>query len=87
MYNGVGVKTARGTGTSGHVMKSLGTLRPERGDVRKIKEARERYVAPREADPGIVYHNELRKIEVILCELRDDLEDTYELIVVFYICS
>jgi hypothetical protein len=75
MYNGIGVQTARGTGTSGHVMKSLGTLRPERHDVRKIKEMRERSVVAKEADPAIIYHNSLRKVEVVLCELRDDLEE------------
>lgn len=77
MYNGVGVQTARGTGTSGHVQKNLGSLRPLRHDVRKLKELRDKQPILREADPGIVHHNELRKIEVQLLEMREQWEDEY----------
>jgi len=77
MYNGVGVKTARGTGTSGHVSRNLGSLRPVRHDVRKLKEFRERESQVREPDPAILHHNALRQIEVQLLELRDKLEDEY----------
>ena len=77
MYNGVGVKTARGTGTSGHVSRNLGSLRPIRNDARRLKEMRECESRPREADPAILQHNLLRQIEVKLLELRDELEDEY----------
>ena len=77
MYNGIGVQTARGTGTSGHVTKSLGALKPVRHDVARMKETREKKSTKKEADPGIVYHNSLRNIEVVLCSLRDELEDEY----------
>ena len=79
MYNGVGVQTARGTGTSGHVTKNLSALRPVRFDVKGMKEMREKQAVIREADPGIVHHNSLRQIEVELLELRDQLEDAYVL--------
>ena len=75
MYNGVGVQTARGTGTSGHVSRNLGALRPVRYEVKKMKEQREKQSAAREADPGIVHHNALRQIEVQLVGLRDQLEE------------
>ncbi len=77
MYNGIGVQTARGTGTSGHVMKSLGSIRPHRDDVRRMKDRAQKKSAPKEADPGILYHNALRKVEVALSNLRDELEEQY----------
>lgn len=80
MYNGVGVQTARGTGTSGHVRKNLGSLRPLRHDVRRLKELRDKQPILREADPGIVHHNELRKIEVQLLKMRELWENEYVLV-------
>lgn len=77
MYNGIGVQTAKGTGTSGHVMKSLGQLRPFRGDVKRIKEGRIPSRPSHEPDPGVVEHNNLRRIEVSLAEYRQQLEDEY----------
>jgi serine/arginine repetitive matrix protein 2 len=79
MYNGVGVQTARGTGTSGHVRKNLSALRPTRPDVRRFKDVRENPTVQREEDPGIIQHNKLRKIEIKLLELRDELETEYEM--------
>ena len=90
MYNGVGVQTARSTGTSGHVVKSLGQLQPRRNDVGRMKEQKERISARREEDPDITLHNALRKIEVKLAEYREQLEDEYVLIIlclVIYPCS
>ena len=77
MYNGIGVQTAKGTGTSGHVMKSLGQLRPFRGEVRRMKEGRVSFRATHEPDPGVIEHNNLRRIEVSLAEYREKLEDEY----------
>jgi hypothetical protein len=77
MYNGIGVQTAKGTGTSGHVMKSLGQLRPIRGDVKRVKEGRISSRPTHEPDPGVVEHNNLRRIEVYLAEYRQQLEDEY----------
>ena len=77
MYNGVGVQTARGTGTSGHVRKNLSALRPSRPDVRRFKEQRNHRPIQREEDPGILHHNRLRNIEVQLIQFRDELEDAY----------
>jgi hypothetical protein len=75
MYNGVGVRTARGTGTSGHVSRNVGALRPRRDDIRRLKELREHQGAPRDIDPAIIQHNALRRIEVELVQFRDQLED------------
>jgi hypothetical protein len=75
MYNGVGVRTARGTGTSGHVSRNAGALRPRRDDIRRLKEIREKQTVSREVDPGIIHHNALREIEVRLVELSEQLEE------------
>ena len=75
MYNGVGVRTARGTGTSGHVSRNAGALRPRRDDIRRLKEIREKQTVSREVDPGIIHHNALREIEVRLVELSEKLEE------------
>lgn len=75
MYNGVGVRTARGTGTSGHVARNAGALRARRDDIRRLKELREREVVPREVDPTILHHNALRQIEVELVLFREQLEE------------
>lgn len=79
MYNGIGVQTARGTGTSGHVMKNIGSLRPSRHDVAKLKSQTETgEPSRREVDPGILIHAGLRKIELELVNLRDLLEEEYD---------
>lgn len=75
MYNGIGVQTARGTGTSGHVMKNMSSLKTLRHDVSKLKQLREGETVLRQADPGILHHNELRRMEVLLAEIRNELED------------
>ncbi len=77
MYSGVGIGTARGSGTSGYVQRNLGAMRPVRADTRFLKENYEKPLATREIDPGIVHHNALREIEVQLVQLQDQLEDEY----------
>jgi hypothetical protein len=77
MYSGVGIKTAKGSGTSGYVQRNMSALRPTRNDSRWLKEQTEKAPASRDIDPGIVHHNALREIEVQLVSLRDQLEDEY----------
>jgi serine/arginine repetitive matrix protein 2 len=74
MYNGVGVRTARGTGTSGHVSRNAGALNSRRDDIRRLKELRDRPSVAREIDPSILQHNALRRIEVELIRLHEELE-------------
>jgi len=77
MYNGIGVQTARGTGTSGHVTKNLGSVRHIRQFHRKAEGGNEMRAVSKDADPGIILHNALRTIEVSLIKLRDKLEEEY----------
>ncbi|KAK2197580.1 mRNA splicing factor Cwf21 domain [Babesia duncani] len=74
MFNGVGLKTPRGSGTNGYVQRSLATLPISKivknGDQAAI------LTRPRmRADPQILMHERKRKIEVKLMELRIKLED------------
>ena len=80
MYNGIGLKTARGSGTNGYVT----TNRSSVSNPDYVRE-RNRHLAPRSVrtmdaramapDPGVLDHQRKRQIEVQLCEMRDRLED------------
>ncbi|KAJ1609695.1 hypothetical protein OJ253_1433 [Cryptosporidium canis] len=78
MYNGVGLRTARGSGTSGHVQKNLSAIAPKQweqkretgpspGPVLKLPKIRMQ-------DPGLARHEALRKIELELLQLTEELE-------------
>lgn len=83
-YNGVGLQTPRGSGTSGYVQKNVVTKRLEgfrekrardeaetlrRETKQKMEEAR------RSAGKEVKEHLDKRRIEVECMELRDTLED------------
>ncbi|WFD25611.1 RNA-splicing factor [Malassezia nana] len=73
MYNGIGLQTARGSGTNGYVQKNLSHLSP-RDPLPGINEAeaKARVVTP---DAGILDHERRRKIELECLELQDELEE------------
>ena len=87
MYNGIGLTTARGSGTSGYVQSNK--FHRERSrlhrddfhsqDLKTIhdreKKRRGDDVSKREGNRGILEHNEKRKIEVSLVAFRDKLEE------------
>lgn len=72
MYGGVGLLTARGSGTSGYVQTNKFNLRrappPKFGEEKK---------SPVQHGPNkdILVHNRKREIELKLLELRDELEE------------
>lgn len=73
MYNGIGLQTARGSGTNGYVQKNLSYLRPrEPLPGMNEAEAKARVVTP---DAGILDHERRRKIELECLELQDELEE------------
>lgn len=90
-YNGIGLQTARGSGTSGYIQANLGgSKEKESGDIksshykrRKLKEQIRKREDKREvhdtnkedAKLEIYKHNRRRNIEVKCMELRDELED------------
>ncbi|CAK4854645.1 unnamed protein product [Aphanomyces euteiches] len=80
MYNGIGLRTARGSGTNGYVQKNLSYVKP--AHIReKERQAQLKYALmeePQKKHPinkQILLHEEKRQIEVKLMQLRDELEE------------
>ena len=76
MYNGVGVLTPRGTGTSGYVQTNKFNLR--RAPVPKFGEGadgKQPHAADRKPNKEILEHNRRRQMEIKLLELQDALEE------------
>ncbi|WFC98583.1 RNA-splicing factor [Malassezia yamatoensis] len=71
MYNGIGLQTARGSGTNGYVQRNLSNLKP-RETPRIQPESSGRSLEP---DPKILEHDRKRKVELECIKLRDELED------------
>lgn len=79
MYNGIGLQTARGSGTNGHVQrnwahvkhpkKDNNVYRPE-DDIKKLDA-----MINRPPNPEILDHEKKRKIEVKCAEFEDQLEN------------
>ena len=82
MYNGIGLKTQRGSGTNGYVTKSFADVRNT--DERRKQNANHggyrsgaRRRAPvKQVDQGVADHHRRRQIEVQLAEMRDRWEDS-----------
>jgi len=74
MYNGIGILTPRGTGTSGHVQGNKFNLR--RAPVPKFQEGKPGGVpaADKKPNQAILEHNRKRQVEVKLLEFQDELE-------------
>ncbi|KAJ2366079.1 RNA-splicing factor [Coemansia sp. RSA 2607] len=78
MYNGIGLNTPRGSGTSGHVVRNASALRPgQSGGANRKGERYLRDAAPKSkhVDQGIIEHERKRQIEVKCLELQDKLEE------------
>lgn len=83
-YNGIGLQTARGSGTSGHVQKNIADRRTEGFRHKREREAADaerrasqaRKVRARQnAGGAIASHERRRWVEVQCMELRERLED------------
>ncbi len=77
MYNGIGILTPRGTGTSGYVQTNKFNLRPGRAGGAWQQQQQESKHQPANKQPNqeILEHNRKREIEVKLAEMADELED------------
>ncbi|WFD45650.1 RNA-splicing factor [Malassezia furfur] len=71
MYNGIGLQTARGSGTNGYVQRNLSSIRP-RDAPRAQPQEKARIFEP---DQRILDHERKRKIEIQCIELQDELEE------------
>lgn len=80
MYNGIGLSTARGSGTNGYVQRNMSFVRAQVERRRREEAAtggrRTEYSAPetRKPDKEILAHKQRRDIEVRCVELQDRLE-------------
>ena len=78
MYNGIGLSTVRGSGTSGYVQRNLSHV-PATKEKRKIDYKTEADLSKEEKirgpNQGILDHEKKRKIEVKCAELEDLLVD------------
>ncbi len=67
MYNGIGLQTARGSGTNGYVQRNLGFVRQhkDRVDYRTEEQIQKAEAfLRREPNAGILDHERKRKLEV-----------------------
>ncbi|KAJ1643063.1 RNA-splicing factor [Coemansia asiatica] len=78
MYNGIGLNTPRGTGTSGHVVRNASALRPRQSEgvgQKRSSFADDRFQKTKPIDQGIIDHERKRHIEIKCLELQDELEE------------
>ena len=64
MYNGIGIKSTRGTGTNGYVTRNLSAIRPNRRRRRENDSWRDDRVKKRKPNKDILEHKRKREIEV-----------------------
>ncbi len=74
MYNGIGLSTPRGSGTSGHVQRNLACSRKSKD---KVSPQNNEVVAPayKKSNVDIDEHNRKRQIELKCLEFQSMLED------------
>jgi serine/arginine repetitive matrix protein 2 len=78
MYNGIGLSTPRGSGTSGYVSANKARVSKQKSRLDFIKEMKALRAnilpPPRKANKDILDHNQKRQIYVKLAEIREKLE-------------
>uniref|UniRef100_A0AC35TFW6 Cwf21 domain-containing protein n=1 Tax=Rhabditophanes sp. KR3021 TaxID=114890 RepID=A0AC35TFW6_9BILA len=78
MYNGIGLQTARGTGTSGYIQTNLAgakfAKKPEEDNLENDI-AKSEFEINREPNVELLMHERKRQIEIRCLELEDKLED------------
>lgn len=80
MYNGIGLRTARGTGTNGYVQKNLSFIKPKNGNNKfkatgaTVYNDQDKAKPTKKPNEEIILHNNRRKVESELLEYREELE-------------
>lgn len=74
-YNGIGLSTVRGSGTSGHIQRNLSTIRPRHVHKSMTQDFKALDSSKRKANPEIVAHERKRQVELKCIELQDELEE------------
>jgi hypothetical protein len=82
MYNGVGLLTAKGSATSGHVQTNLARVRPRDSAVSQRArndasewEAQKQTTRSKVVDQGLKEHDAKIAIEAVLFDMRESMED------------
>lgn len=78
MYNGIGLGTARGSGTNGYVQNNAGRIRPRRQQMDLVDDPSnpdKDHILLRKANPAILEHDAKRQIEVACLTLQEALEE------------
>ncbi|CAF0852690.1 unnamed protein product [Adineta steineri] len=74
MYNGIGITTARGTGTNGYVQKNLSFVPTKRERVEYVKDVELKKLETlieKKGNAEILEHEKKRRVEVKCMEMRD----------------
>ncbi len=75
MYNGIGLRTTRGSGTNGYVQKNLSFIKPKRQNNSEYKYDEEATAAPsRKPSDEVLLLKSRRQIENELIEYEESLE-------------
>ena len=76
MYNGIGILTPRGSGTSGYVQTNKFNLRgPPQQKTQDLRSAPDSSQVYKKPDQGILDHNRKREIELKVVQMADALEE------------
>ena len=78
MYNGIGLQTARGSGTNGYIQRNLSSIKKSRQRVDyKTEEDIQKFEASINRPPNeeLLEHQRKRTIEVKCLELEERLEE------------
>jgi hypothetical protein len=71
MYNGIGLSTARGTGTNGYVTTNAAALpKAKRGPIERHQDIKPEKI--KLADPEILEHEKKRQIEIKVTKWADE---------------
>ena len=76
MYNGIGLKTARGSGTNGFVQRNLSYVSPIR--LLEFSKRRDNEIAEpkiQKQDTSILEHQVKREIELVVLELEEKMKE------------
>lgn len=85
MYNGIGLRTARGTGTNGYVQKNLSFIKPKQqnskfnsntGSTLAAYDEGAKAKPTKKPNEEVLLHNNRRKVENELLEYREELESS-----------
>ncbi|RUO96704.1 hypothetical protein BC936DRAFT_141597, partial [Jimgerdemannia flammicorona] len=73
MYNGIGLQTARGSGTNGYVVRNLSHVRPRENPVQYA--SLDKGPAIRQPNQEILLHDRKRQVEIKCIALQTELEE------------